>query len=742
MSPLFVVVLVLAVGGAYLIGGELAGGLAISQENVLLQSSRTVAERTDALYTRQRDEAQRVAFTIGVPEAILNDNAEALDPLLRSLASVGDLDTIIVTDRNGREVTGVQVLDVDGETRYALSTDTDLSDEPIVRSVLDDAFIGATGLLRTPQGVMLFVAVPVNFGDEFVGIALVGQGLGDVLADVQGSAYADLAMYGGDQALLQTTFDSDINRSALAISNELYVQSATAVNAIPLIDLQLGDTLYQSAYQPFNYGPNTLGVIGTFVRDDVPFITEIGRQLVALFAATLAGGIVFITYIVMSRVAHRAERVKVTVEELMAGQHQARTQMQAKEEISAIGQAIDEYATQVDVEREIAKRQQEQLQKALRRQRRETAHILAVIESLPDGIVVQAMDGRVVMMNDEARTMLGSHRVFRSAGLHELTEVVSDQLGAALAPGLYALGDPRRIRLEERVLSGQAAAVLSETGRRLGTVVVIRDITDQVRREQEQEALLKRIASDIQQPLTGLARAGQRSSSDMVNAFAREVTRHTVALQKMIIELQDLANVDAVSIKRTQKPIHLETLIWALANEWRQVATANRLTLHVVIQTRDLYVLGDERRLRWAIGNILDNAVKYTPSNGGDGALTLEVLEESASIAHLRIRDNGVGIARGELPNVFTRFYRGTPVKPDGDVIRVPGMGQGLATAKQIIEAHGGTIMLKSTQGVGTAVYFDLPLTAPETLPITQFGADMEGDTVQLPADFLIELEK
>jgi signal transduction histidine kinase len=217
------------------------------------------------------------------------------------------------------------------------------------------------------------------------------------------------------------------------------------------------------------------------------------------------------------------------------------------------------------------------------------------------------------------------------------------------------------------------------------------------------------------------------------------MSRQAVTLQKMIIDLRELSNVDAGSVKRRQRALRLETLVWSVANEWRQVAQANELTLHVIIERQGLYVLGDEKRLRWAIGNLIDNAIKYTVAGG---ALTLEIKEESESMANLRIRDNGVGIIKDELTKVFTRFFRGTPIKPNGDVIRTPGMGQGLHIAKQIFESHGGRIQIKSAVGIGTAVYMALPLTAPIGMELPQFQADMDGETVQLSEDILIEIDR
>src|SRR6185369_8855767 len=112
------------------------------------------------------------------------------------------------------------------------------------------------------------------------------------------------------------------------------------------------------------------------------------------------------------------------------------------------------YADHVQIEHD-------SLREGLRRQRREIAHLTSVLESLPDGIVVQDLDGRVALMNDKAKELLGSQRVFRSAPFQELTALVTDILGPALAPGLYSLGRPQQIELEGRMVSAQAAAITS-----------------------------------------------------------------------------------------------------------------------------------------------------------------------------------------------------------------------------------------------------------------------------------------
>ena len=726
LLPIFIVILIGAMVAAYAIIGNLSGGVAVSQSNILLRNSRAVAERAADFYDRQRTEAQRIAFTVGVPEAIRTGQTESLHAMLEGLAAAGGLDSVIVTDPAGEEVLGLQRVETNEFTDFAISSSTDLGEQPLIRDVLDEGLNGTTGFMRTPEGLVLYTAVPIRYENERAGIALAGHRLPAVLEALEGSSVADVTLYGEDGTLLETTFTlNDESSALLSLDSAIVNQTLASTEAVTTRSgVQVGETRYEAVYFPFVYGPNILGVVSTFMPDTVPFATELPRQVTALAVAALAGAVVIVAFVGVSRLAGRAEQVTAVARALARGE-QARTGMQPGGEIRAIGHALDQYADSVQ-ERD------DQLRAMLRKNRRQRAYLHMVLQAMPHGVIVQAPDGRVLVINDSARDLLGSQRVFRSSGLHEISQVVSETLGPALAPGIYALGDPYRLDLDGRMVQAQAAAILSMSGR-VGTVILLRDITDEVRREQAREELLDRLAQDIHQPLSGLAQTGGHSPNELVHAFAREISRHAAALQKMIVDMREITTIDSEHLKRGQRPLALETLVWAVVNDWRQIAGAAGLTLHVIIEHKGLFVLGDERRLRWAIGNIIDNAIKYTPA---DGALTVEIKDVVDGMVHLRVRDNGVGIAHDDLPHLFTPFYRGTPVTEDGDVIRVPGMGQGLNVAQQIIEAHGGSIRVKSRQHVGSAVYFSLPLTASEGLSLPRFDdADMEGETVRLSGD-------
>lgn len=450
----------------------------------------------------------------------------------------------------------------------------------------------------------------------------------------------------------------------------------------------------------------------------------IGQQFVLIMAVTAITAViaVFFATVFMTR---RLNRVRNTLEDLSSGQRTNRTRMHPSDEVGQLGQAVDQYADYVQGK-------QDELRELLRSKRTELERMFAVLESIPDGVIVQDLDGRVILMNEQARALLGSQRMFRSAGFHELTALVTDTLGAALAPGVYAMGTPQRVALGERMLSAQAAAVLSPSNDRLGTVILLRDITPEVRQARERDALIQRMEKEVYAPISSMVQRKHRSglfTDLMMEDFVKALMRHTVALHMLISEMREVSAGEEMPIKREHRPMLLETLIWAVANEWRQVATANGVTMHIHIGVKGLHILCDETRMRWALGNVVDNAIKYTPAGG---SVTLEIVSDEPERAVLRVRDTGVGISPEDLSHIFSRFYRGTPTTSDGRVIRQPGMGQGLYIARQIIEAHGGSIRLKSKIHSGTAVYIVLPLTWPEGWNLNEVGEDVDGETVPI----------
>jgi PAS domain S-box-containing protein len=721
LLPLLVVSLLVSMTGAYVVSDAVARSVRQEESDRLLRTSRAISDRMAGVGVLHQREITRIAYTQGVAAQAAAGDGAALHPILEPLAAAADLDYVLVADAHGREIVGLQrAITSTRAVDYAVSSGTDLLALAPVQAVLagPDGTI-SSAVTRTGQTHVLMTASALP-GDPPRGVIVVGTRLAHVLDMVQGGDNADLAFFGADGEFLRTTFPvDDALLATLKLSPAVFEQALSTPGQVPVESLTIDGKTYNAAYLPLVIDGTPLGVVGAYLRDDTLYATTSSRQLTSLVAAGLVGLIVLVAFVVMSRFTRRMERIRRTAHALASGARQARTRMAPSDEIGALGAALDQLADR-------HQHQADALQKALRRQRREAARLKAVLESIPDGLVVQDLDGRVLLINDAARELMGGQRIFRTQRLHELTAVVTETLGPALAPGIYALGDPTRIPLDGRLLQAQAAAIIAKPDTRIGTVIVLRDITADVTREQTREALLEQLEEQAVVP--------SPQSYDSLAALAKEVARNTRALQRVIAELRDLSTFEPRDLQDGQRPLPLNDLLWNVAAEWQPLAHAAHMRLQVRFGPRGLFILGDDRRLRWAVGNVLDNALKYSPP---ETLVSLEtrLADDDPAFAELVIEDEGYGIAPEDLDNVFTRFYRGTPRNETGVPVRKPGTGQGLFIARRVIEAHGGEIRLTSQIDAGTTVIIRLPLTAPVTLEISETGVAVDYDTaeVELP---------
>lgn len=185
-------------------------------------------------------------------------------------------------------------------------------------------------------------------------------------------------------------------------------------------------------------------------------------------------------------------------------------------------------------------------------------------------------------------------------------------------------------------------------------------------------------------------------SREGIDAAISETDR----LSRLVDQLLLLARIDARKLILDFESVRLDELLVEIIRLFKAPTEAAgiQLDLHV---DEAIEITGDPGKLKQVLFNVTDNAVKYSPRDGR----VLVSLARSDSMATVTIRDQGPGIAAGDLANVFRRFYRGTAARAARE-----GSGLGLAIAKELVEAHGGHIYIDSEADSGTTVSINLPL--------------------------------
>jgi signal transduction histidine kinase len=171
-------------------------------------------------------------------------------------------------------------------------------------------------------------------------------------------------------------------------------------------------------------------------------------------------------------------------------------------------------------------------------------------------------------------------------------------------------------------------------------------------------------------------------------------------MSRLILELLDVSRIETGRLEIRREPIAWSHFVRDVVHRHHTAVSDRRF--HVSVPDDNRVVTGDRDRLEQVLGNLLENAVKYSP-DGSDITVTVEDKGDSFVTA---VCDRGIGIPSDELGQVFERFHRGRQVSSTN----YGGLGLGLYITKQIIERHGGTIWVESREGQGTTFYFSLPV--------------------------------
>jgi len=234
------------------------------------------------------------------------------------------------------------------------------------------------------------------------------------------------------------------------------------------------------------------------------------------------------------------------------------------------------------------------------------------------------------------------------------------------------------------------------------------DMIDQVRASQQsQRDFVANVSHELKTPLTsiqGFSQAMVDGTVDSGPALAKAagiINTEADRMYRLVVDLLDLARFDAGTVVLDRKALDLERLLTHVVNQLIPQAVDARVKLSLDVDPLPTCV-GDEDRLSQVFTNLVDNAIKHTPENG----FVRLVARSERGQARIEIIDSGAGISEEHQGRIFERFY-----KVDGSRKKEtePGTGLGLAIALQIVQAHDGTISVRSVPDEGSVFEVTLP---------------------------------
>jgi PAS domain S-box-containing protein len=335
---------------------------------------------------------------------------------------------------------------------------------------------------------------------------------------------------------------------------------------------------------------------------------------------------------------------------------------------------------------------------------KERARLSAFLSSATDSIIVVDRTFRVVLANPAAREVLGPGQEWEN-------ELLSDVVQNETLLELLRTAEQHEATFGEvplpdgRTLHASISPISSGDEQIAGWMASLQDVSHLKELDDMKTEFINAVSHDLRSPLSGILIATHLVSqtgevNDQQREFLETIEHRVAAMTEQIDDLLDAARIEA-GIDMELEPCAVAPLISQVVNQLEEQVQDKQLQLEVTVNTNLPPVIGNARRLRQVLSNLISNAIKYTPEGGKINIKTKFSHDEIV----VSIQDTGIGIPLTDQPHIFDKFYR--VERPEQAHIK--GTGLGLAITRSIVEKLGGRIWVQSEINQGSTFSFALP---------------------------------
>lgn len=395
----------------------------------------------------------------------------------------------------------------------------------------------------------------------------------------------------------------------------------------------------------------------------------------------------------------RMRRLTSAVEQIAAGDLNARVPAHGDGDIGALSDALNRMA--------------ERLQRQSRKRSRERDRLDTVLQVMNDGVIMLNKHGYVSILNPAAAQILN---VKAEESLDKsFVQVVKD----------YRVADVWLACVEHNLEHSATLELTSDVYIRVivtpflrgdanGFLVLLQDLSHLHRLETIRRDFVSNLSHELRTPLASLKalvdtlRDGALEDPPAATHFLERMEIEVDEMTQMVQELLELSRIESGQVPLRLFPTKIAALVEPIMERLRPQAERAQLTLQLFLESKLPEVLVDTDRIRTVLLNLIHNAIKFTPVGGTitvRARLSAESLKRDGSdVVVISVTDSGIGIPAEEIPRIFERFYKADRARSGG------GTGLGLAIAKHTVHAHNGQIWVESTEQIGSTFFFTLPL--------------------------------
>jgi len=404
-----------------------------------------------------------------------------------------------------------------------------------------------------------------------------------------------------------------------------------------------------------------------------------GDNRQALVAAALIG--ILSGFLIAVAISHRVVRLARAAGEMAGGSFDVPLEVSGPDEIGDLARALDSMRASLKESFGVLTADRNKL--------------AAIFDGLTDAVVVVDFEGAVRFSNSAAARLLSP------AGAPP--EVVRPQLARATEVGFSA---HPALRIGDRAFAMTARSLPDERA----VLAVLRDRTDELRRELAEADFISNAAHELRNPLAGISGAievlqgGAKNDPRDRDHFLSRLADDADRMSRLTQSLLTLARVESRGAAESE--------VVDVAVAVRDVLAAVQAPRHVdlIVEVEgDLAATGDPTLLRQVMIGLLTNAFKNTPP---PGSVSVRARHDGEAEVVLEVVDTGTGIPEAEIERVFERFYRRSESR------KQEGFGLGLAIARRMVDVMGGEIGADSVEGEGSTFWVRLPVAQPSPTPV------------------------
>jgi sensory box histidine kinase vicK len=487
-------------------------------------------------------------------------------------------------------------------------------------------------------------------------------------------------------------------------TTEADAQQVLLTNTVYAYNFTEHDTRYWKIVSPIsstsgNSG-NPLGIISvtTNIESRYTQVKDIGVIFVSssLIAIVL---VIIITFLISQGITKPIAEMKKQTEKIAEGNYTGEVKIYSDDEIGQLGEAINDLSFKIKEAQESTESERQRLDSVLRH--------------MSDGVIATDRRGRIVIMNTAALDILNlkSEKVI---GIPLLSILPLDE--KVTFRELLETQQERLIHLEEdgedSIVQCEFSVIQRESGFISGLVCVLTDVTEQQKIDRERRNFVSNVSHELRTPLTSIKSYtealvdGAWESKEIAPGFLKVIETETDRMMRMITDLLNLSRMDQNRLGLEKEFINMNELVLHIVNRFEMVLQSEpyrekNYRILTDITQRDLWVELDQDKITQVLDNIINNAIKYSP----DGGRIIVRLMETHTDIIVSVSDEGLGIARKDIPHLFDRFYRVDKARSRA----MGGSGLGLAIAQEVVQLHGGKIWVNSIENKGSTFFVSLP---------------------------------